>query len=440
MQKLGIVVLVLMLAASVFAVQSASAKENVTVGYGVSTKADAIEAAEEAVASVKSQMGGVSPEWAVIYSTVGYDSNVLLTHVRDLLGSDIKIWGETSHAGVMSKDGFHKGGPGAVAILAVSSPKMSFGVGAADLDKFSSQEAGKKAVLAALKDAGKRRNAKPQMILMCSPLGVEHEVILGIEEVTGKDVPIFGGATADETLEGLWKMFANDQVLSNSVVTCVIFSDLKMGWVMQHGCHEDLGLGRGIITKADGFTIHEIDNRPAGEVYNEWIDGELTSELTNGSNNICSGFTCSNPTAVIKRDKDDKIIHYLVKTPLAFPDPVNKPLKCFAQVYEGDEICLVRGTGEMMIRRPKTNAIVARARGKISKNEVAFAVNGQCLCTLLTVNYEGKDIQTMAPMVNPVLGGAPWIGAYTLGEQGYLKGIGNRHVNEVSWMVVFGKE
>jgi len=439
--KCGIVILALVIVSVLFLgiAQSASAKEAVKAAYGWSVKDDVVEAVGEAVASMQRGLEGETPEWVLIYNTVGYDSGALLTHVRNLLGPNVKIFGETSTSGVVSTAGFHKGKVGSLALLGVASPRMAFGVGAGDLNTLSPREAGKEAILAAIENAGKGRGERPQMILMFSPCGAEEQILLGIEEITGKKVPIFGGATADDTLEGRWKLYANAQVLSNAVIVTAIYSDLKMGWVMQHGLEEAADVGRGIVTRADGFKLYEIDNRPAGEVYNEWVGGALSKELATGSQNTCNAFTCTNSLAKVVYDKKGRVVDHLVKLTVAFNLP-EKSITSFAHVAKGDELILVRGTGKMMLRRPKTNATLARARGRIPKEEVAFAINGQCICTVLTVPE--KEMYEMAPMVNEVLGDVPWIGAFTLGEQGYLTAgdMGNTHVNDLSWMVVFGKK
>lgn len=39
---------------------------------------------------------------------------------------------------------------------------------------------------------------------------------------------------------------------------------------------------KGIITKAQGRTIYEIDGKPAAIVYNEWTDGAISEYLEKG--------------------------------------------------------------------------------------------------------------------------------------------------------------
>ena len=55
------------------------------VGSGWSDNNEEVKAVEEAVSLVKTQLGGESPEFAILFSTVGYDSDKVLSEVRRYL-------------------------------------------------------------------------------------------------------------------------------------------------------------------------------------------------------------------------------------------------------------------------------------------------------------------------------------------------------------------
>jgi hypothetical protein len=222
--------------------EEAIEKEKVVhVGYGWSVKIDETAAVDEAISSVKTQLKGKSPEFAILFSTEGYDSEKVLTEVRRLLGEDVQIYGGTSCLGVQTKDGFHVGekGSGSLALLAMSSENITFGVGGVSIDDFSStREAGKAAIKAAI-DASTSGNDKkeevPKIVLITAAPGEEEEILLGIEDVIGKDVPVIGGSSADNEIVGKWKQFANEHVYSNGISLAAIYTDLKIGWAYEAG-------------------------------------------------------------------------------------------------------------------------------------------------------------------------------------------------------------
>ncbi|RJS80822.1 hypothetical protein CW713_07160, partial [Methanophagales archaeon] len=107
----------------------------ISVGYGWSDNNDEMKAVEEADSSVRTQLGGKSPDIAILFSTAGYDSNKVLSEVRRLL-PDVQIYGGTSCLAVQTKEGFHVGEKGSLDLLAVTTENITFGVGGASIDDF----------------------------------------------------------------------------------------------------------------------------------------------------------------------------------------------------------------------------------------------------------------------------------------------------------------
>ena len=58
------------------------------------------------------------------------------------------------------------------------------------------------------------------------------------------------------------------------VSLAVIYTDLPVGWTFEGG-FDVTDPHVGIVTKVEGQAIVEIDNRPALDVYDEWLDGKV---------------------------------------------------------------------------------------------------------------------------------------------------------------------
>jgi len=251
----------------------------VDVGYGWSTKDNPKEAVQEAVSLLGKGLEEKFPNYAILFSTVGYDSDTVLKEVKSLL-PNTQIYGGTSLSGVLTKDGLHVGNKGSLSLLAVSSQEIKFGVGGANIDSFTSaREAGKEAIKSAIKNAQKEGEL-PKVVLITAAPGNEEDILLGIEDVIGKDIPIVGGSSGDNDLTGKWKQFANDKIYSNGISLTAVFTDLKVGFAYEIGYLTTKN--KGIITNATGRIIYEIDNRPAAEVYNEWTHGLISNNLESG--------------------------------------------------------------------------------------------------------------------------------------------------------------
>lgn len=410
----------------------------VWAGFGWSQKENEREAAKEAVARMKTQLKGKTPNWLMIYSTIAYDSEMLLSEIRGLLGPEVKIHGGTSFEGVMNTKGWYSGK--AITLLGISSEEIDFGVGGIEIGE-SGRAAGQKAIRAAIENTKKAEREKPKLILMTSAPGVEEEILLGIADVVGKEVPVIGGASGDNKLTGEWKQFANAQVYGNGLVLTALYTELKIGY------HFSSGLGYlstdkvGIVTKAKGRTIYTIDNRPAAEVYNEWLEGEIAGELELGTPGGLLFKGIMDPLVQLIKDERG-VTHYLTIHPIQVNLP-EKSLASLAVTKKGEMISIMHGTLESHLLRGPLVARMARAQGKIAEDEVAAGLFICCACTHMVLGklpgFLEDNLGELIAGLNRVFGGAAFIGAFTFGEQGYVPGIGNRHQNLITNVVVFPK-
>jgi hypothetical protein len=110
------------------------AEEKTIAVHGYSVKDTEIEAVEEAVSMIKAKIA--EPDYVILFSTVedkalgrkGYNPETVLKEVNRLL-PNTKVYGGTSQQGILTKDGYYQGDNAALAMLAVSSPRITFGVG-----------------------------------------------------------------------------------------------------------------------------------------------------------------------------------------------------------------------------------------------------------------------------------------------------------------------
>jgi hypothetical protein len=317
-----------------------------------------------------------------------------------------------------------------LALLGVKSKNITFGVGGADMDKEASpKEAAKKAIREALVNAGKEGEI-PKLVLITAAPGREEEILLGIEDVIG-EVPIIGGSSADDTIEGEWKQFVNDRVYSNGISLTVVFTDLKIGFAYEAGYIRSEK--QGVITKANGRVIYEIDNKSAAEVYNNWTGGIISEKLKTGGTVLRE--TTFYPLAKILTG-EDQTIHYLSIHPLSV-NATDKSLTVFAEVKEGEKIELMHGNWELLLNWAQTTPSKALINGNIEKGEGAFGLYTFCAGTMLAIPEEWRS--RMPLLVEGTIG-IPFIGTFTFGEQGLIPGVGNRHGNLVNSMIIFGQE
>lgn len=416
------------------AAQPAKARDS-AVGWSVAE--DPVAAAREAVAMMRSRLGGKEPKFALAAFTVLYNEDEIVKTLRAELGPKVQIHGMTSVAGVMSNEGLHTGK--AVAVLGVASEGVNFGVGDVDPDQSPSlEEAGKSAILKAIAAAGHQPNERPDMILFTASMrrGGEMKLLDGIASVVGSDTPVLGGNAGDELFDHQWMQFTQTGEYHEGLVLTAIYTKHKMGWAFENGFR--ITDKSGIVTKSDGKTIFEIDGRPALDVYDEWLNGELTDYVLKSGHWDIAGFTAQHPLCKVLHGPNGQV-GYMTSHPVPKEEDAKaKTLPVYALIEQGSRVQLFSGTWQTIMNRAELAPSDALIRGDIQRNDAMFGVLFFCAgaYSCIPQNERGK----LPLLVTNAIGDVPFIGMMTVGEQGYIPGVRNVSANLVESMVTVGNQ
>ncbi len=387
-----------------------------------STSRDTQEAVQTAWEKMKDRLGG-PPDWLAVHASIEHDGQTLM-NVLNQLAPGVPVHGGTSCLGVMTEAGFHAADGVGLGLFGLKDPGGCYGVGAVE-DPGDPREAGAAAARKALLGA-KHPGGSPKLIwLTCAP-GFEEQVLTGIEDVVGASVPIAGGSAADNTIEGHWRQFANGQVYSNGVVvtamspTSNVHVSFWSGYQATPHC--------GTVTEASGRIMYTIDQRPAATVYNEWANGAIEGSLSGG--NVLADTTLHPIGRLVQ--KIGGVTFYRLSHPEAVtPDG---GLRLFTDFETGEEIVLMTGTRLGLVTRAGVVAEFALKRGPISPDQVAGALVIFCAGCMLAVQ---DRMDQVAANIRQALGGNPFLGAFTFGEQGRFIDRANYHGNLMTSVIVF---
>lgn len=104
--------------------------------------------------------------------------------------------------------------------------------------------------------------------------GFEEATLSEIARVIGPDVQVWGGTAADDTVSGEWKVWSGDAGPSGSGVSLIgVEEGNKVGLSMVVPYEEPEFSG--IVNKAQGRCVMEIDGKMAAEVVAGWMGGEV---------------------------------------------------------------------------------------------------------------------------------------------------------------------
>jgi hypothetical protein len=310
--------------------------------------------------------------------------------------------------------------------LAIHDPGGDYGTGLAP--KGSDPRAAARRALGDGLAAAGRTGEAPDLVWVTATPGAEEEIIAGIQEVVGPHTPVVGGSAADDAVAGRWRVLAGEHAMDDAVAVSALFPSVPVSLAFQNGYaptrHE------GLATHVDGRRLVAIDGRPAADVYAAWAGepdwlrpGNATRSILADSTFLPLGRPISSLSGVP---------YYLLAHPAAV-HPCGA-LDLFANLKEGEPICLMEGSPD---------SLTARA-GRVARQAVVNSVAGAAISGALVVYCGGcmlaveDRVAELSDGVSQALGGAPFLGVFTFGEQGLVTDGSNRHGNLMVSCVVFG--
>jgi hypothetical protein len=345
--------------------------------------------------------------------------------------------GGTSCSGVMNEQQLW--GAGSIGLLIITDPDGDYGVAALPLGD-DPAAAAEQALHSALAKAGCPGEV-PELVWVYQAPGHEEAVVEGLQRIVGNRCPIIGGSAADNTVAGKWRQLGPDGIHTNGLVVGALFPSGGIGYAFQGG-YEPAGPSglvtrvafdqegvSGIATKTRGRQIMAIDGVPAAQVYDQWI-GNLLGEKLAGGNILLD--TTMHPLAV-DAGRVAGVPHYLLIHPEAVG--ANGSLSTFAAIEEGARVYSMRGDKQRLIERAGRVASQAVERLPGGADSVAGGLMIYCAGCMLAVDDQMPNV---AREVASSMSGAPFLGCFTFGEQGFIADR-NMHGNLMISAIAFGR-
>jgi len=399
-------------------------------GYGWSTLANAQQAVAEAVSLATGDMSGDSDITMVFYSPQ-HKPEQIHEMLRDGSHPVGRVFGMSTHEGVLCADGYHTSQTGVIGVLAMRLAAVTPGVGGASFDEASPPEAAKLALRRAITDAGQSVSGmKPALILLSVTLPNEEQVLAALAEETGPGIPLIGG-TAAGSIDQIsrkkmsnWSMIANDRLIKNGLAVVVFYSTDDIAWSYGGGFRRTSTCG--VITKCQPRLILEIDGRPAVEVYDKWLGGRVTEAAQRGENviNFCTLYPLCQTLG-----SHNQFIRVWPSDDPSAPGS----LRTGVGVQEGDTVYLSEGDWNILLNHFAT--IPQKARDSKPNMRPMAGLFIYCGGAMECIPKDQR--QQMATLVGHSMNDLPWMGIFTWGEQGNVPGVGNVHSSLSSCTVLF---
>ena len=369
------------------------------VGY--STLKDSYAKGKEAA---KNANVGMRPKLGMMYCSCNDDVEEVVSGAMSSM-KGAPIIGCTSSGMIITNDGIIESEDGFAGLMSFDDKNINIGVAAHKAGK-NAREIGRKVARAAVENAGE--NYSPNYFYMVASPKEEEDYLMGIQDVIGR-VPMFGGSAADDTVEGNWKIFCNDQVFQDGVAVAFFYTDNDIV-TSYTGAYRDTE-NYGLITEVkNDRTLVKIDGVSALKKYADWI-GKSPSELK-GQNLLVASIT--KPLGV----KDPLGNLTVVRHPMFGDDMGTKTttddvINLGNKVVEKTAIVQLEATVDELIKSTKTT--LKDVKSQLSTEPAGYFLV-HCGGRKLGI---GDRIDEVYKNLVEEARGVPFITVFTFGEYGY---------------------
>ncbi len=375
---------------------------SVGVGINDDSYAAGVNACQEALNEIctKSTDAKCMPDLCIVFSSIKYDQEKMLQGVRSVAPHTLLIGCST--AGEIVTTGPVK--QRSVSVMMIKSDKIKFYAGVGENIAASPKAAGKMAA-----DEVKKQSAGALNAFMMFPdvlAGNGADIVRGVQESLGEHFPVVGGAAGDDFEFKKTYQYLNDKVYSGVIIGLGLVGDFKIGIGVKHGWIP-IGIPK-TVTKSAGSVLHELDGKPAIEIYDDYF-GDAAAELRTET---LAKLAITYPLG-IKTEGSEEM---LIRDPITVDE--HGSITCAAEIPEGSEVQLMIGSREEAVKVAKEAAGKAMEQLGGAKPEAVVIFN--CIArNKLFGDRGGEEITAIQEAIGSEV---PLIGFYTYGEQAPIGG------------------
>lgn len=371
------------------------------IAVGHSGHADPEAAAS---AALEAAITGEDPQLLIVFCSSAYDPEALLgaVHARR---PDVALIG-CSTAGEIATSGPGESG---VVITALGGRGFSVATAVARDAPADLRRAGAEA--AACIEAIEPRRHRALLLLTDGLAGDQTLIVRGAYSRVGAQVPLVGGCAGDDLKMAQTHQLHGREVLTGAVVAAAIGSDAPLGIGVRHGWRR---VGEPmLVTRSAASRVHEIEGRPALDVYFERLDAP---EAVRHDAAAFVRFAQVHPLGLASRSEEH--VRFIGDA-----DFEGRSLGCIAEVPQGSLAWLMEGDDASVLEA--TDAACRDALAALGGQPPLGLLAFDCIARRGVLGDAGirAEVERVAALGN----GAPVAGFYTYGEIARTRGINGFH-------------
>ena len=357
---------------------------------GHSNDPDSQSAISEVLEQIRVTLTGLSPKAGILFAAIDFDHALVLHRIAEVF-PEIELIGGTTDGEMSSVLGFEQDSL-TLMVFCSDNITISAGIGhGVSKDAIAASQS-------AVQQAGIAHKEEIQFcISLPESLTTSGVVILdSLKQALGKQVPIFGGLTADQWRSQQTYQFFQTEVCSDSVPILLFSGPILFSHGVASGWQPIGKPGR--VTKAENNVVYEIDDQPALAFYHRYL-GALppSSEY---------------PLALFDAESDS---HYM-RAPSGIYDPTIGSITFFGDVPPQSVVQIAETTHNEILSASKLSTLQALENypGQAPAAALFFscASRRQILGSLTREEYEQAQHCLSESLRQPL----PSCGFYTNGE------------------------
>jgi hypothetical protein len=371
------------------------------IGVGSSSEADAAVAGGAAAASA---LQGEDPRLLVVFCSDAYDLERMLEGIHAQTSGGVPLIG-CSTAGEISTSG---PGDASVVVTAFGGDfEIATGIGAGASGDLRRAGAGAASCVAQVR----HRPHKAVLLLTDGLAGDQQEIVRGAYAEVGAAVPLVGGCAGDDLNMKATHQLFGERVLEDAVVAAAIGSDHPIGIGVRHGWRK---VGEPmLVTESDANHVHELDGRPALDVYLERLRAPSAAISDNAA---FTRFALRHPLGLDRRSGEE--VRFVRGA-----DLVRRSLDCIADVPQGALTWIMEGDERSVL--DATDSACREALAGLDSEPPLGMLAFDCIARRGVLGENGirREVERVAQHA----GGSQVAGFYTYGEIARVRGTTGFH-------------
>lgn len=304
-------------------------------GVGKSSRRLARRAGREAALAALEELDGLRPDLLLVFATTGLAQQELLDGVAEV-AAGVPLCG-CSGEGVITQ-GSSDESSHAVSVMAVASEALRF----TTLFVPASPPPADGDLAPALAAAVRGALADDSRLLLLFPDGARIDaaaLVAGLSEALPPGLRIAGGAAG--AIVETWQTYQyhDGRAHQGGVSALLISGDVVPELAVSHGC-EPMGLLL-TVTSAQPPRVMSIDDRPALELFRDYLDEEVTSPSVTDLVHLGLGIHLDDEAPAVTLGGPHPAASHIIRTPIGH-DPVTGSLLFGGGIAEGTRVRMTR--------------------------------------------------------------------------------------------------